>query len=734
MTISLSVALVFTRQHMDTVRADLYSIVTMADNLMTLEINRLIHQNKMLAAQVANVPDERLNDVLATLEYDDEVLGLAIFGRDGLMAFCCAEHALPGDLISPWVQKALNGSAAISTTTFHPRTRQVTMHVCVPMENGRAFDVTISGLHFANILQNIRVWNTGSIFVLDHEGTLLSDNRPEFVTERLNFIKMGKNDPNYESSGAFYAKMLREGKSGSGVYTLYGADRLCAYRPITGSDDGWMIGAVALLDENPVARIQTAVFLSSGSFLLLGILAAVFFSSAIARPFEKITEQNVRLEELQEEANMALEAKSRFLANMSHEMRTPLNEVIGLSELILIDDESLRYGRENLQKISNAGCTLLSIVNDILDISKIESGNFTLMPVEYDMASLLNDTITLYSIRKGEKPIAFHLDITEDLPSRVLGDDLRVKQILNNLLSNAFKYTREGNVTLRVRHTISCDADVWLDITVVDTGIGIRKEDLPQLFSDYAQVDVNAHRKIAGTGLGLAITRSLVLAMEGDIAVESEYGKGSTFRVRIRQGYVSKAVLTSAMAENLRTFRYIDTRRSVGDKIIRPDMSYARVLVVDDMQTNLDVAIGMMHSYKMQVDGVTSGTCAIERIARGTPVYDAIFMDHMMPELDGVQAIQAIRAIHTEYAKTIPIIALTANAIAGNEQMFLSFGFQAFLSKPIDILQLDAVIRRWIRNKSREALLSPDDEPLSRLSPKRDKAPAPIPSFAMPGV
>jgi len=404
---------------------------------------------------------------------------------------------------------------------------------------------------------------------------------------------------------------------------------------------------------------------------------------------------------MEREVRAASEAKSDFLANMSHEIRTPLNVIIGLTDLVLEDDTLSRSVTENLIKINNAGNTLLSIVNDILDFSKIESGKLKISPVEYYMSSLLNDVITLVVTRIGEKPVTFNLSIPDDLPNKLYGDDLRVKQILTNLLSNSAKYTHRGSIELKV----DCKRDggnVWMYISVTDTGIGIHEEDIKKLFLDYFQVDAKANRNIEGTGLGLPITKKLVEMMDGEITAESEYGKGTTFSLRIKQGYYDDTPIGAEVAEKLRSFRYTDDKRLATKRLVRLNLSYARVLVVDDMQTNLDVAAGLLRKYKMQVDCSDNGMEAIERIRTGTPVYNAVFMDHMMPKMDGIETADRIRALSTEYAKKLPIIALTANAIHGTEQMFYDHDFQAFISKPIDIMELDSVIRKWVRDEEKE--------------------------------
>jgi len=438
-----------------------------------------------------------------------------------------------------------------------------------------------------------------------------------------------------------------------------------------------------------------------------------------------ITERKI----MEEKAIAASQSKSDFLANMSHELRTPLNVVIGLTDLVLEENHLAAHVSNNLSKIRSAGETLLSIVNDILDISKIESGKFTLIPSEYHISSLINDVITLVTTRLNEKPVTFQLNINDDLPRKLYGDDLRVKQVLNNLLSNAIKHTNTGTIELAV-NCIKDTEYIWMEILVSDTGIGIRDEDLKNLFSDYYQVETKANRRNEGTGLGLSITKKFVEMMDGEISAESEYGKGTTFRVRLRQGIVDNETIGAAVADSLRTFHYSDDKRLATKKLERPDLRYARVLVVDDMQTNLDVATGLLRKYKMQVDCVLNGPEAIERIRYGKPYYNAIFMDHMMPEMDGLETTDAIRAIDTEYARQIPVIALTANAIQGTISIFYEHDFQDFVSKPIDIIQLDYVIRKWIRNVKREENKNTDGIP-EESEPVEEDAILDIPGLDM---
>jgi signal transduction histidine kinase/CheY-like chemotaxis protein len=410
------------------------------------------------------------------------------------------------------------------------------------------------------------------------------------------------------------------------------------------------------------------------------------------------------------EAEAASHSKSAFLATMSHEIRTPLNAIIGLSEIEIQKKQSLET-RQALEKIRTSGANLLSIINDILDISKIEAGGFELVLVEYDVASLINDTVQLNIVRIGSKRIVFKLDLDPSLPVRLYGDELRVKQVLNNLLSNAFKYTDEGSVKFGIAWEKRGD-EARLTFTVSDTGKGIRKEDISKLFSEYRQLDSRANRNIEGTGLGLSITRNLVSLMNGTISVESEYGKGSVFTIQLSQKIVDESALGEMTARNLAHLNYRENRQSHGLRLVRNHMPYGKVLVVDDVETNLDVAKGLMLPYGLTIDFALSGPEAIEKVrAAGADTvsfrYDVILMDHMMPGMDGIEAVRIIRnEIDSEYAKNVPIIALTANAIAGNEEMFLSNGFNAYISKPIDIMQLDVALNTWIRDKqSKETLM-----------------------------
>jgi signal transduction histidine kinase/DNA-binding response OmpR family regulator len=404
-------------------------------------------------------------------------------------------------------------------------------------------------------------------------------------------------------------------------------------------------------------------------------------------------------EEAARAADMANASKSRFLATMSHEIRTPMNAIIGIADIELQKKDLQPEKREALSRIHNSAYGLLGIINDILDFSKIESGKLELVNANYDLPSVINDTANLNMVRIGSKPIEFKLDITENLPVNLFGDELRVKQILNNILSNAFKYTDHGKVTMKVRHETKDERwragkTVYLTFVISDTGQGMSEEDISQLFTAYTQFNKETNHKTEGTGLGMNITYKLVKMMLGEISVQSVPGKGSTFTVTIPQQYIDDEVIGAETAERLRKFRLSDSKQAEKLQIVRDYMPYGRVLVVDDVETNLYVARGLLAPYGLQTDTADSGFETIEKVKKGN-IYDIIFMDHMMPKMDGIEATKELRKMGYKE----PIVALTANALVGHEKLFFENGFDDFISKPIDIRQLNTALNRWVRDR-----------------------------------
>jgi signal transduction histidine kinase/DNA-binding response OmpR family regulator/PAS domain-containing protein len=410
----------------------------------------------------------------------------------------------------------------------------------------------------------------------------------------------------------------------------------------------------------------------------------------------------IRLKEMLNKVINLSRAKDDFLSKISHEIRTPMNAIMGITEIQLQDETLSKERRDGLGIIYNSGDSLLHIINDLLDLSKLEAKKLEIVSAKYEIASLINDIVQLNIIRIGNKPIKFKLSVDEKIPSELMGDELRIKQILNNILSNAFKYTASGEVFMSVlaESRESENYDAMLIFQVKDTGQGMTEEQVSKIFDEYARFNLNSNRSIEGTGLGMSITRNLVSLMAGEISVESEPGKGSIFTIRLPQKDVGAEILGKDVSENLQNFRVVNSQMEKM-QIVRDPMPYGKVLVVDDVESNLYVAKNLLAPYDLSIETATDGFEAIEKIKKGK-VYDIIFMDHMMPKMDGVEATKIIRNLGYKH----PIVALTANAVVGQAEMFLEHGFDGFISKPIDTRQLNDELNKFIRDKQTPEIIA----------------------------
>ena len=395
---------------------------------------------------------------------------------------------------------------------------------------------------------------------------------------------------------------------------------------------------------------------------------------------QKVVEQNKELERLSNTRN-------NFFANMSHEIRTPINTIIGLNEMILREDTSEEIA-ENAIHIQDASKMLLALINDILDMSKIESGKMEIVPIQYETGAMFSELVNLIWIRAHEKKLEFKLDISPEIPSMLFGDEVRIKQVVTNLLSNAVKYTQKGYISLTARSEMKDNNKVLLTISVKDSGIGIRKEDMQRLFQSFQRVDEGTNAGIEGTGLGLSISHQLVEMMGGKITVDSIYQKGSVFTLQIEQDIVDgnpmghMDFMTRGSAHRRKKYKQI---------FEAPD---ARVLVVDDNEMNLLVVKKLLRETKIQVDLAKSGKECLELTKQH--FYHVIFMDHMMPEMDGMETLNRLQRQENGLCRETPVIALTANVMAGADQIYRDKGFQSYLAKPISGSLMEATLLKYL--------------------------------------
>lgn len=396
---------------------------------------------------------------------------------------------------------------------------------------------------------------------------------------------------------------------------------------------------------------------------------------------------NKKLKELKEMADAANRAKSDFLANMSHEIRTPINTVLGMDEIILRETSEISI-KGYAENIREAATTLLSLVNDLLDFSKIECGKMEILPVEYEVANVLTEVINMVEIKAANKNLEFIPVISENIPYLLFGDEIRIKQVIINLLTNAIKYTNEGSVVLKVDWREAGDSHIMLIVSVTDTGIGIKEEDINRLFVSFERIEEERNRNIEGNGLGLSITKQLLELMDSSLNVRSEYGVGSTFSFTLRQGIKDRKPIGK--------FREKYSYSKEKDKKYRTTFvaPSVRILVVDDNAMNLSVAEGLLKNTEIKVDKASGGEKALE-LCKDIK-YDVILMDHMMPRMDGIETMKRLKGMSDSPNADTPVIVLTANAISGVKEMYLKEGFVDYMSKPIQGRRLEEKILKYL--------------------------------------
>lgn len=617
----------------------------------------------------------------------------------------------------------------------------------------------------------------GYCYIIDKEGELILQTKSMDYSNYFRMLSNVKFEKEYTLPQ--FLKDVKEEKEGLMLYSNMGVEKYAYYSPLG-------INSWTIINLVPKEAVAAKTITLTRELAIIGVIIILIFMTLMVFTLFYFG--------VSQDSRRAAESKSAFLANMSHEIRTPMNVIVGISEILLRDNLTPKQ-RDNVLSIINSGKGLLTIINDILDLSKIESGKFTIIDEPYEVESLLYDLTAVAAIRIGEKPIEFMIEIDPSLPRQLIGDMSRVKQILLNVLGNAVKFTSTGFIHLEIGYQKD-EKDILLSIEVKDTGIGIKEEDIKSLFESFNQVDTHRNRNVEGTGLGLAISKNLCELMDGTISVKSVYGEGAVFTVTIRQKVDDSTPLVNAVNEktavlicepseilrsyekscmnklgvscefcrnqeefenmlkhncythalarrdilrnmdidteykNLHLIRLLGLKEQslmdsgginiqiplfeaqlsfvlnngteslhapkyVGiDNNVIEAMPYVRILIVDDNEVNIQVAMGLMNPYGMKMDCVLSGREAIAAIQKES--YDLVFMDHMMPEMDGVEATRLIRELPN--GEKLPIIALSANATQEAERLFAKAGFDDFLAKPIETSKLNKVLRKWLKD------------------------------------
>ncbi len=583
----------------------------------------------------------------------------------------------------PWyiaAHEVQGGGVSYSTPYLDADTQDIVVSVSHVVKNPQGENAGVVSIDVSIHDMSLYVKSLNSAYggygvLISQDFTYLAHPNESFIGRRMKYL-----GPKYEEMENAFLSGATE-ISGVDVLEKSGIPAVIFFRKL---ESGWYIGIGIPADVYYKTTHIMMIFLSVLGIIFMLLLNTLMVRMSMAR--KKADEEN--------------KSKSSFLARMSHEIRTPMNAIISLVEILLRKNLPSDV-RDQMMIIRRSSVTLLTLINDILDFSKLEAGQIQLDIKTYSFSSLISDVKTIIMVRLESKQLEFIVHIGEGIPERLIGDDIRIRQILINLLTNAVKYTDKGRIELDAHARALEDERVEIELTVRDTGIGFKPEDMNILFHEFSRFDSVRNRGIEGSGLGLAIVNSLCKIMGGTIDVQSVYEQGSTFTVKIPQGVDKTDMYGTPDADTADSRQVLDFSQT--PPFIAPDI---RVLVVDDIETNLMVAEELLQFYEFRVDTATNGTDVLRLVQENR--YDLIFMDHMMPGMDGVETTEKIRALGANradsssdfltaaYFSCVPIIALTANALNEYRDMFLNSGFNDFLAKPIEVEKLYAILKKWV--------------------------------------
>jgi signal transduction histidine kinase/ActR/RegA family two-component response regulator len=691
-------------QILQTLKDNMQMLVSLANENISNEMELLKSDAVAVSQTLIGHPVHEMQSLLVeqVAAYTNFEAVAIINDKGNVVASYNAGSAPPpeGAAFSKYREMAQAGQRVI-TSTYRDAEGKLVFYVFAPMDdysyimargdtpsNPFVIGVTVSGLYFNNLVNRLMMWNAGRITIVDDNGKIIADLHDEWVEGQLNFLVLAAADSKYSDFAKVIGRMISKDVENTGTarYSLREKDgekldNVVAFMPIA-SPERWAISVSASVADSAYYTVMGMIGVSGLLFLVLGMVAAGLASGFIAKPFELL--------------NAATKAKTAFIANMSHDLRTPLNAIVSLSQL----SRTMTVGvGEYQKKIYEAGMTILGVVNDLLDISNIEAGKFGVISAEYNLPDFILSTAKANLRHIGDRQVALTVIPDDKLPVKLNGDSLRIRQIFNNLLKYSISHSKTGTIEWRISTEKGEGDSVWLVSSVLDPGKEISYEEVDKLFHDYSSLDTQKKRSSEGTGLGLSLTKKIVDIMKGTIDVHSVLGRGTLFTVKLLHKYVSDEVIGAEFVRELRNFESSGIKKQDAiSNMNRVNLSGTHVLVVDDVEINLEVAKGMLEPYGIKVDCVLSGKEAIELVRGGEPKYSMILMNRWMPEMDGIEAVRIIRnEIEGDYAKTIPIIALTVNAVIGNNAFFTRAGFQEVLSKPISVSRLDEVVNQWMK-------------------------------------
>jgi signal transduction histidine kinase/DNA-binding response OmpR family regulator len=668
-------AMLFTRSISSAMEYDMLAAVDIADQYVTKEIELL----KIKAAKAAGDIDLLYKsgvsaDILERVcaEYP-EYTGLAVFNETTLFD-SWGESPVPPDLLQePFMQIAQKGRQAISTTMYSPDGSLV-MYVSAPLSDGFILAAVVPGFYFSDVVSQFTFWRTGHLFINDADGYILSNYRTEWVQQRINFIELAKSDISYETLAASVRRGIA-GERDISYFSMDGEPSICAFRPISSPTENWFVGIVVPLSESALKNIPNCILLIGIIVMMLSVAAAVAASAILKRPYEEA-------DRLRKTAEASSLSKSAFLANISHEIRTPMNSIVGFLELAFDGEISLRT-RDYINKIRSNAEWLLQIINDMLDISKVESGKMELENIPFDMHELFTSCRTLIMPRAVEKGITLYFYIEPSIGKRPLGDPTRLRQVLVNLLSNAVKFTNTGMVKLHAALKYMREKTITMYFEVKDSGIGMTHEQIEKMFDPFTQAESKTTHKYGGTGLGLIITKNILERMGGKLFVESTPGIGSKFSFELTFDTID--VTDDDLLENKIVLNELEKPAFEGEILLCEDNIMNQQVICEHL-ARVGLKTVVAENGKIGVDMVKS------RMQKGEKLFDLIFMDIHMPVMDGLEASARILELNTG----VPIVAMTANIMANDREIYRMSGMHDCVGKPFTSQELWRCLMKYL--------------------------------------